>query len=112
VFAAVRYNLALCKIAPQANAPVAMVCTFNQSCRRFLVFSFFQLKEKNNNIFKRKTGKKKADTARKAGRDVKFFIKNTTRGTRVEIFNKTRQGLNLTVLDADLSLLLFFWLLF
>jgi len=59
----------------------------------FKVFQLLQLKEKRVIFFsQRKTEKKKAYPSRKVGRDVKFFIKNTTRGTRVEIFNKTRRA--------------------
>jgi hypothetical protein len=48
-------------------------------------------RKKYNIIFKRKQ-KKESPVSRQAGRDVKFFYKNTTRGTRVEIFIKTRRA--------------------
>jgi hypothetical protein len=48
-------------------------------------------KKKIQHYFKRKQ-KKESLMSRQAGRDVKFFYKNTTRGTRVEIFIKTRRA--------------------
>jgi hypothetical protein len=65
------------------------------------------LKEKDVIFFKRKP-KKESHSSRKAGRDVKFFYKNTTRGTEGGDFYKNPQGLNFTALYADLSLLCFF----
>jgi hypothetical protein len=58
-------------------------------------------------IFSKKTIKE-SPLSRQAGGDVKFFAENTTRGTRVEIFSKTRRATNFTSLHADLSLLYFF----
>jgi len=50
--------------------------------------------------------KKESLLSRQAQREVKAFIKNTTR--RVEIFNKTRRAWPLQPFRAHLSLLCFF----
>jgi hypothetical protein len=64
----------------------------------------------NFNISSKENRKRKLPS-RKVARDVKFFIKNTTRGTRVEIFNKTRRVPNFTSLATDLPSLCFSWFL-
>jgi hypothetical protein len=72
----------------------------------------FQLKEKITVYFlKEKPEKRKLTPQGRREGMTSFLLKILPEGMRVEIFNKTRQGLNLTALYADLSLLTFFWFL-
>jgi len=68
-----------------AIAPRLLICCLSQSLSHSVKYILHNITPKENR-------KKKAHSIRKAGRDVRFFIKNTTRGTRVEIFNKTRRA--------------------
>jgi len=68
-----------------ATAPRLLICCLSQSLSHPVKYILHNITPKENR-------KKKAHTTRKAGRDVRFFIKNTTRRRRVEIFNKTRRA--------------------